>query len=49
MTYNSTPFRITKRLAIKSVGLITKKDDERPDEYAATLSLWLRQKVLPSP
>lgn len=44
MTYNSTPFRITKRLAIKSVGLITKKDDERPDEYAATLSLWLRQK-----
>lgn len=44
MTYNSTPFRITKRLAIRSVGLITKKDDDRPDEYAATLSLWLRQR-----
>ncbi len=44
MTYNSTPFRITKRLTLRSVGLITKKNDERPDEYAATLSLWLRHK-----
>ncbi len=44
MTYNSTPFRITKRLAIKSAGLITKKNDDRPDEYAAILSLWLRQR-----
>lgn len=44
MTYNSTPFRTTKRLTIRNAGLITKKDDDRPDEYAATLSLWLQER-----
>lgn len=44
MTYNSTPFRSTRKLTIKSVGLITKKDDIRPDEYAATLAHWLQKK-----
>jgi NAD+ kinase len=44
MTYNSTPFRITKGLKVKKAGLITKKDDRRPDEYAATLSCWLQQR-----
>ncbi|EKD36082.1 MAG: hypothetical protein ACD_75C01646G0004 [uncultured bacterium] len=44
MTYNSTPFRIKKGLEIKKAGLITKKDDQRPDEYAATLSDWLQQR-----
>ncbi len=44
MTYNSTPFRTTRRLAIRSAGLITKKDDDRPDEYASTLAHWLQEK-----
>lgn len=44
MTYNSTPFRTTRRLAIRSAGLITKKDDDRPDEYAATLAHWLQER-----
>ena len=44
MTYNSTPFRTTKRLAIRNAGLITKKGDNRPDEYAATLAQWLQEK-----
>jgi NAD+ kinase len=44
MTYNSTPFRSTRRLAIRSAGLITKKDDDRPDEYAATLAYWLQER-----
>lgn len=44
MTYNLTPFRTTRKLSIRSVGLITKKDDSRPDEYAATLSGWLQAK-----
>lgn len=42
MTYNSTPFRSTRKLNIDNVGLITKKDDARPDAYAATLAHWLR-------
>lgn len=44
MTYNSTPFRIKKELKIRKTGLITKKDDKRPDEYAAMLSGWLAQR-----
>ncbi len=44
MTYNSTPFRIKKELTVKKAGLITKKDDQRPDEYAATLAGWLQQR-----
>lgn len=44
MTYNSTPFRVKKGLTIKKAGLITKKDDPRPDEYATTLSGWLQQR-----
>ncbi|MDK9707842.1 MAG: NAD(+)/NADH kinase [Desulforhopalus sp.] len=42
MTYSITPFRTTKRLSIHKAGIITKIDDNRPDEYAATLSLWLQ-------
>ncbi len=42
MTYNSTPFRSARKLTIRSAGLITKKDDDRPDEYAATLAQWLQ-------
>ena len=44
MTYNSTPFRTKKGLNVKKAGLITKKDDQRPDEYAAMLSGWLQQR-----
>jgi NAD+ kinase len=44
MTYNSTPFRIKKELKIRKTGLITKKDDLRPDEYAVMLSGWLAQR-----
>ena len=44
MTYNSTPFRIKKGLTVKKAGLITKKDDQRPDQYAATLAGWLQQR-----
>jgi NAD+ kinase len=42
MTYALTPFRTTKRLSIRKAGIITKIDDNRPDEYAATLALWLQ-------
>ena len=44
MTYNLAPFRTTKKLTIRSAGLITKKDDVRPDEYAATLARWLQDR-----
>jgi len=44
MTYSATPFRVTKRLVIRRAALITKKDDDRPDAYAATLAHWLRKK-----
>jgi NAD+ kinase len=44
MTYNSTPFRTETNLAVRKVGIITKKDDARPDRYASTLSDWLRQR-----
>jgi NAD+ kinase len=44
MTYNSTPFRTEISLTIRKIGIITKKDDERSDQYAATLSSWLQQR-----
>jgi len=44
MTYNSTPFRTARRLAVRSAGLITKKDADRPDEYAAMLAHWLQER-----
>lgn len=44
MTYTLTPFRTTKRLNIRNAGLITKKDDHRPDEYAEKLAHWLQEK-----
>lgn len=44
MTYNSTPFRTTRSLAIRNAGLITKKDDDRPDKYAVMLAHWLRER-----
>ena len=44
MTYSANPFRVTKRLVIRRAALITKKDDDRPDAYAATLAHWLREK-----
>jgi NAD+ kinase len=44
MTYTLTPFRTPKRLNIRNAGLITKKDDHRPDEYAEKLAHWLQEK-----
>jgi NAD+ kinase len=44
MTYTLAPFRTTKKLTIRSAGLITKIDDIRPDEYASTLALWLQER-----
>lgn len=41
MTYYSTPFREQTSIEVCKVGIITKKDDRRPDRYAATLSEWL--------
>lgn len=46
MTYNSTPFRIQTSLSVKKVGIITKKDDDRPDRYAAKLTSWLQQREI---
>jgi NAD+ kinase len=44
MTYYSTPFRTETSLSVKKAGIITKKDDARPDQYAETLTVWLQQK-----
>jgi NAD+ kinase len=44
MTYTATPFRLKKELKVRQAGLITKKDDQRPDEYAAMLAGWLQQR-----
>jgi len=44
MIYGSTPFRTKSRLVVQQVGIITKKDDDRSDEYASTLANWLNQK-----
>ncbi len=44
MTYNSTPFRTEISITIRKTGIITKKDDERSDRYAAILSSWLQQR-----
>ncbi len=44
MTYNSTPFMTKKRLAIRSAGLVTKKDDDRPDVFASKLAHWLKER-----
>jgi NAD+ kinase len=44
MTYTLTPFRTTRTLNIRKVGLITKKDDHRPDQYAAKLAHWLQER-----
>ena len=44
MTYNSIPFRATSKLIIRKAGIITKKDDNRPDEYAVTITRWLQDK-----
>ncbi|MGB3212591.1 MAG: NAD(+)/NADH kinase [Desulforhopalus sp.] len=42
MTYNRTPFRTKITLEIRKVGIITKRDDDRSDQYASTLSDWLQ-------
>jgi len=44
MTLGTIPFRTKTRLPIRKVGIITKKDDARADQYAATLSDWLKQR-----
>jgi len=44
MIYGSTPFRTKTRLIVSKVAIITKKDDERSDKYAETLTDWLDSK-----
>ncbi len=44
MTYNNVLFRSRTNLHIRQAGIITKKDEERPSEYAATISNWLQQR-----
>ncbi len=44
MTYNSIPFRTRAKLIVRRAGIITKKNDDRPDEYARTISQWLQKK-----
>lgn len=46
MTYNTTPFRAQKQLDVKKAGIITKKDDDRAEQYASTLSTWLEQRSI---
>lgn len=44
MTYSLTPFRVTKKLEVRRVALVPKKDEPRPQEFAASLSRWLEGK-----
>lgn len=44
MTYNSTPFRIETSIEVRKTGIITKKDDDRANRYAAILLKWLQQR-----
>lgn len=44
MTYQSTPFRDQKVLVVHNAAIITKKDDDRSDRYAKTLSAWLQSR-----
>lgn len=44
MTYNSTPFRIETSIKVRKTGIITKKDDDRANRYAAILLKWLQQR-----
>jgi NAD+ kinase len=46
MTYQSTPFRDHKTLAVHSAAIVTKKDDARSDRYAKTLSSWLQNRSI---
>lgn len=46
MTYQSTPFRDHKALAVHNAAIITKKDDDRADRYAKTLSSWLHNRSI---
>lgn len=44
MTYTSNPFREQRTLTVHNAAIITKKDDERSDRYAKTLSSWLQER-----
>lgn len=48
MTYNSTSFRVQASLNVRKIGIITKKDVDRPGQYAAKLTNWLEQKKISS-
>jgi len=43
MTYSLTPFRINKKLSLRRVALVPKKDERRPEEFAAMLGSWLQR------
>jgi NAD+ kinase len=44
MIYKSTPFRDHRVIAVHNAAIITKKDDDRADRYADTLSSWLHNR-----
>lgn len=44
MSCSSTPFRSEIDLTVRKAGVITKIDDTRTDQYAATLISWLKEK-----
>ena len=44
MTYTLTPFRLAKKLEVRRVALVPKKDERRPQEFAETLARWLQDR-----
>lgn len=46
MTYARTPYRTETRLKIRTVCVITKKDDKRASDYAVTLEKWLKERSI---
>jgi NAD+ kinase len=44
MTTNGKPFREQVNLNIRQVGIVTKRDDARPEAYAAMLTTWLNER-----
>lgn len=48
MTLDGKPFREKVQLQVRRVGIVTKKDDVRPDAYAATLEQWLENRGIDS-
>jgi NAD+ kinase len=43
MTYSLTPFRMNKKISLRRVAVVPKKDERRPEEFAAMLGNWLQQ------